>query len=106
MTSISNICYIINALGELAQLARASALHAEGQGFESPILHQVWLLTTFIVVLLLIFNKIFIQLISSTYIELEFFYYDLPTFVNIIIKSHNYQKNSIKCKIKTVQNLK
>ncbi len=35
------MCYIINALGELAQLARASALHAEGQGFESPILHQV-----------------------------------------------------------------
>ena len=26
--------------GELAQLARASALHAEGQGFESLILHQ------------------------------------------------------------------
>ena len=25
--------------GELAQLARASALQAEGQGFESPILH-------------------------------------------------------------------
>lgn len=35
------ICYIIWVLGELAQLARASALHAEGQGFESPILHQV-----------------------------------------------------------------
>ena len=26
--------------GELAQLARASALHAEGQGFDSLILHQ------------------------------------------------------------------
>ena len=26
--------------GELAQLARASALHAGGQGFESLILHQ------------------------------------------------------------------
>ena len=26
--------------GELAQLARASALHAEGQGFESLILHH------------------------------------------------------------------
>ena len=26
--------------GELAQLARASALQAEGQGFEPPILHQ------------------------------------------------------------------
>ena len=26
-------------LGELAQLARASALQAEGQGFEPPILH-------------------------------------------------------------------
>ena len=35
------MCYIIWVLGELAQLARASALHAEGQGFESPILHQV-----------------------------------------------------------------
>ena len=29
----------IIAYGELAQLARASALQAEGQGFESPILH-------------------------------------------------------------------
>ena len=29
----------IIASGELAQLARASALQAEGQGFESPILH-------------------------------------------------------------------
>ena len=29
-----------NSHGELAQLARASALQAEGQGFESPILHQ------------------------------------------------------------------
>ena len=28
-----------NSHGELAQLARASALQAEGQGFESPILH-------------------------------------------------------------------
>ena len=28
------------SFGELAQLARASALHAEGQGFESLILHQ------------------------------------------------------------------
>ncbi len=27
--------------GELAQLARASALQAEGQGFESPILHRL-----------------------------------------------------------------
>ena len=35
------MCYIIWVLGELAQLARASALHAEGQGFESPILHQL-----------------------------------------------------------------
>ena len=26
--------------GELAQLARASALQAEGQGFEPPILHS------------------------------------------------------------------
>ena len=26
--------------GELAQLARASALQAEGQGFEPPILHK------------------------------------------------------------------
>ena len=28
--------------GELAQLARASALQAEGQGFEPPILHLIW----------------------------------------------------------------
>ena len=28
-----------SAQGELAQLARASALQAEGQGFEPPILH-------------------------------------------------------------------
>ena len=28
------------ARGELAQLARASALQAEGQGFEPPILHK------------------------------------------------------------------
>ena len=27
--------------GELAQLARASALQAEGQGFEPPILHEM-----------------------------------------------------------------
>ena len=34
------ILYIIlTFLGELAQLARASALQAEGQGFEPPILH-------------------------------------------------------------------
>ena len=30
-----------NSHGELAQLARASALQAEGQGFEPPILHNV-----------------------------------------------------------------
>ena len=29
------------AYGELAQLARAPALHAGGQGFESLILHQI-----------------------------------------------------------------
>ena len=29
------------SLGELAQLARAPALHAGGQGFESLILHQI-----------------------------------------------------------------
>ena len=32
---MSNLCD-----GELAQLARAPALHAGGQEFESPILHQ------------------------------------------------------------------
>ena len=34
------VLYIIknDIAGELAQLARASALQAEGQGFESPIL--------------------------------------------------------------------
>ena len=31
---------VINPKGELAQLARASALHAEGQRFESVILHD------------------------------------------------------------------
>ena len=31
---------IVMFFGELAQLARASALHAEGRGFESHILHQ------------------------------------------------------------------
>ena len=31
---------IIKSFGELAQLARAPALHAGGQGFESLILHQ------------------------------------------------------------------
>jgi hypothetical protein len=31
---------IVNHPGGLAQLARASALHAEGQGFDSLILHQ------------------------------------------------------------------
>ena len=30
----------IDLSGELAQLARASALQAEGQGFEPPILHK------------------------------------------------------------------
>ena len=34
--------YLVSNLsdGELAQLARAPALHAGGQEFESPILHQ------------------------------------------------------------------
>ena len=41
MLTINYIYYIILiAHGELAQLARASALHAEGQGFESLILHH------------------------------------------------------------------
>ena len=31
---------ILSFPGELAQLARASALQAEGQGFEPPILHK------------------------------------------------------------------
>ena len=31
---------LIFTTGGLAQLARASALHAEGQGFDSLILHQ------------------------------------------------------------------
>ena len=29
--------------GELAQLARAPALHAGGQGFDSLILHDLWI---------------------------------------------------------------
>ena len=33
-------CYNFKCLGELAQLARAPALHAGGQGFESLILHH------------------------------------------------------------------
>ena len=36
---LSLFCQKQNSHGELAQLARASALQAEGQGFESPILH-------------------------------------------------------------------
>ena len=32
--------FLGRAQGELAQLARASALQAEGQGFEPPILHK------------------------------------------------------------------
>ena len=32
---------LICSSGELAQLARAPALHAGGQGFESLILHQI-----------------------------------------------------------------
>ena len=32
---------ILSFPGELAQLARASALQAEGQGFEPPILHLI-----------------------------------------------------------------
>ena len=43
MTKKSKICYIENTDGELAQLARASALQAEGQGFEPPILHKALL---------------------------------------------------------------
>ena len=35
------IYFISTVYGELAQLARASALHAGGQGFKSLILHQV-----------------------------------------------------------------
>ena len=31
-----------NFFGGLAQLARASALHAEGHRFDSDILHQKW----------------------------------------------------------------
>ena len=40
MTITKNIDIILIVRGELAQLARASALHAEGQGFESLILHH------------------------------------------------------------------
>ncbi len=35
-----DIIYLVD--GELAQLARASALHAGGQGFESLILHHIF----------------------------------------------------------------
>ena len=37
---LSLFCQKQNSHGELAQLARASALQAEGQGFESPILQK------------------------------------------------------------------
>ena len=37
---ISNLKSKINLEGELAQLARAPALHAGGQGFDSLILHS------------------------------------------------------------------
>ena len=42
-TSLTTYDYILttNNSGELAQLARASALHAEGQGFDSLILHKM-----------------------------------------------------------------
>ena len=32
--------FLTSVIGELAQLVRASALHAEGQGFDSLILHK------------------------------------------------------------------
>ena len=38
---LSRFLFIYITAGELAQLARASALQAEGQGFEPPILHNV-----------------------------------------------------------------
>ena len=37
---LSRFLFIYITAGELAQLARASALQAEGQGFEPPILHH------------------------------------------------------------------
>ena len=40
LTNQLNIDIILLVDGELAQLARASALHAGGQGFESLILHH------------------------------------------------------------------
>ena len=35
------VIFTLKNFGGLAQLARASALHAEGQRFESVILHQI-----------------------------------------------------------------
>ena len=41
MNLIFNFKFLINE-GGLAQLDRESALHAEGQRFESVILHDLW----------------------------------------------------------------
>ncbi len=41
LTALSFLPFIFYREGELAQLARASALQAEGQGFKSPILQNV-----------------------------------------------------------------
>ena len=43
LTTKKLVAIINTVLGELAQLARASALHAEGQGFESLILHHFFI---------------------------------------------------------------
>ena len=40
--------YIVNFYGDVAQLARAPALQAGGQEFDSPHLHQVNLIFTIV----------------------------------------------------------
>ena len=55
--------YIINIDGAVAQLARAPALQAGGQEFDSPQLHHADLQ------ILLITNKIKIKVSNSNYIE-------------------------------------
>ncbi len=37
-----NLCFTLS--GAVAQLARASGLHPEGQGFDSPLLHHFFII--------------------------------------------------------------
>ena len=73
--------------GELAQLARASALHAEGRGFESHVLHQVeyYLVLAsffiFLVILALILQLFFKEYHNALICTLTLVLILLPMFV-------------------------